>query len=324
MNYTEYTAADFCADSFFIQWVQSPTDESNRFWNDFIRAHTDKEEDILMARSMLHTFENPGAQISKESLLDLKRRIEVETRRLDQKTSLFTSYFRYAAAACLVAGLAAVLWLYFRPAVVEHRTGFGEMKEIRMNDGSVVTLNAHSILRIVRDGTSLRKVELDGEAFFRVARVTGSRFVVTTPEANVEVIGTEFNVNSRRQNTRVVLTKGEIALSGIKNSHPVRLRPGDMAVVTNGSGRLVPVKVNTSHHTSWMDRIMILKDTPVSEVVAGAEDSFGVKIEFAEPALLEKKLSGKLPIENAADFIENLALILDLQATDLENGYLLH
>ncbi len=61
--------------------------------------------------------------------------------------------------------------------------------------------------------------------------------MVHTPEATIEVLGTEFNVNTRHRQTHVVLHEGKVQLSALNETELV-MKPGDMAVVKPQSRKI--------------------------------------------------------------------------------------
>src|SRR5579872_616700 len=115
-------------------------------------------------------------------------------------------------AASLTAIAFGIWWIGARTGHLQYseiRTGYGEIKSVLLPDSSVVTLNANSTMRIPEQWTeaSGRQVWLEGEAYFQVQKkpATAEKFVVHTKEVDVEVLGTKFNVNARRERAVVSL-----------------------------------------------------------------------------------------------------------------------
>ena len=94
-----------------------------------------------------------------------------------------------------------------------YQTAYGEIKTFILTDGSQVTLNANSSLRLPRlgFGKNDRKVLLTGEASFNVRHTPNHQPFVVQTKKNFEVVvlGTEFSVFSRHRGSRVVLNKGQ-------------------------------------------------------------------------------------------------------------------
>jgi transmembrane sensor len=124
-----------------------------------------------------------------------------------------------AVAASAVLIVATGVW-YFTSNTADsnlYKTGFAQTKKITLPDGSKVTLNANSELKLSADWSVKgdRQVWLDGEAYFEVEKksATHQKFIVHTKDIDVEVLGTKFNVNTRHQKAVVSLEEGKIKLS---------------------------------------------------------------------------------------------------------------
>lgn len=99
-------------------------------------------------------------------------------------------------------------------------------------DHSRVTLNANSRVTYYEEThpQPVREVFLEGEAFFSVVhqeRASPVPFIVRTPDLTVQVLGTEFNVNTRRGRTQVVLDDGQIELQ-LPSEQKAAMKPGDL------------------------------------------------------------------------------------------------
>src|SRR5690606_39997728 len=141
---------------------------------------------------------------------------------------------------------------------VTYTTAYGETRNIVLNDGSKVILNANSSLTWKTDWKtdSIRFAKLQGEAFFDVARVElssadatisnvgGERmpFQVKTPDLVIDVLGTMFNVSDRRGETQLHLEEGSIKLELLDSRHEVR-EGSDLN--TSRKKMIQPVAVNT-------------------------------------------------------------------------------
>ena len=114
-----------------------------------------------------------------------------------------------------------------------------------MSDGSKVWLNAASVLKypVTFNGPE-RLVELSGEAFFQVTRNSANPFRVLIKDAEVEVLGTDFNIMAYEDEpiSRTTLVEGSVKIESGK--HSVKLEPGQQAEVPYPSpGVDAPIKV---------------------------------------------------------------------------------
>lgn len=318
MPNSDFTVEDFCKDPNFIGWVLNPTDESNRFWHSFMADYPYKKADIQVAIDYVKTIQFREIDPSEQDLARVKQRIwnDIETpanRRAGQIIQWYQQpYWAAAAVVLLVVSISLGWWVYQANTSLTYQTAYGKIQEIQLADGSVVTLNAHSSLRVA-DGlgeASIREVWLDGEAYFDIAKRKGAKFIVHTPEAQVEVLGTEFNVNTRREQTNVVLHEGKVQLS-TENQSALVMKPGDMAIVTPKSRQIQLKRVQPDLYDAWKESYLILDGKSLPEIIHSLEDTFGVTIKLADTQLGDKALTGKLRTDVADDCIENLAIILD-------------
>src|SRR5690554_5422586 len=137
--------------------------------------------------------------------------------------------WKWAVAASILAVISFLWWNQTsQPEFIIYTTDFGETKEIQLEDGSHITLNANSVLRWDKNWNTnrIRKAELQGEAFFEVAHVdltidslslsegqsTRMPFQVESAGMVIEVLGTSFNVEERRGEARVYLKEGSVKL----------------------------------------------------------------------------------------------------------------
>lgn len=130
-------------------------------------------------------------------------------------------------------------------------TSNGETYGLRLPDGSLIWLNAGSSLHYPSSFASLkeRRVRLQGEAYFEVAKDKTRPFIVQTATQEVEVLGTHFNVNSYQDEPveKTTLIEGSVK---VKSGNRIqKILPGEQVV--NSGTELRVVKVNTAHVTDW-------------------------------------------------------------------------
>jgi transmembrane sensor len=130
------------------------------------------------------------------------------------------SHARWAAVVAFIAvGLAAFVWVYlFREPI--YVTQIGEQRSITLPDGSTMELNSRSKVR-VRYSEHERALELlEGQALFRVAKNPSRPFVVTSDGTRVRAVGTQFDVNKKREGTVVTVVEGRVSvLTDVSDAH---------------------------------------------------------------------------------------------------------
>jgi len=102
--------------------------------------------------------------------------------------------------------------------------------KVMLPDGSEIWLNAESSLSFPESFDKERRVNLSGEAYFKIARDTKRPFTVTTERMNVKVLGTEFNFRSySTERPQVSLVKGSVEVLSNKGAVEAILSPGQGA-----------------------------------------------------------------------------------------------
>lgn len=152
--------------------------------------------------------------------------------------------------------------------------------DIRLSDGSQVWLNAgSSITYPVAFPGNERKVELNGEGYFEVARDKAAKFIVSSNDVSTEVLGTHFNVNAydNEEAIKVTLLEGAVR-TGNKNGTVV-IAPGQQAVAEKGS-----MKVNDSPNLdqvmAWKNGVFNFNQLSIDEVMSQIENWYDIKVEY--------------------------------------------
>src|SRR5699024_1177303 len=141
----------------------------------------------------------------------------------DNRDTRYQAWILRVAAGCLMLlGVMFVVYTYTAEqpqqeisppsAMKEVKAEHGQRVNLTLDDGTSVVLNSASALKYPsRFDGSTREIELEGEAFFSVARDESKPFLVHTTEATVQVLGTKFNINAypRKQKVEVVVAEGK-------------------------------------------------------------------------------------------------------------------
>jgi transmembrane sensor len=123
----------------------------------------------------------------------------------------------WAIAASVAMALAIGLWSYVSHRVQVYSTGFGERRTLTLQDGSVVTLDARTVVR-VKYTRRERWVELErGQAQFTVAKNPSWPFQVHARDQVIVALGTQFDVDLVSGGVFVTMIEGRVAVGGIKS-----------------------------------------------------------------------------------------------------------
>ncbi len=175
------------------------------------------------------------------------------------------------AAAASIALLAGALWLGQRLSSppFELHTAAGEQRQYTLSDGSTVWLNERSRLEIDRAfGKKLRKLKLEGEAFFNVAPDANRPFVVETPHSRVQVLGTRFNLRHYPEEQEVMLyvEEGRVAFLPAATHQRFELSAGERLRYQPQAQRLERERDPYGNAISWKTHRFKFRNTPLEEV----------------------------------------------------------
>jgi transmembrane sensor len=336
-KYANYSLADFLADTHFRQWVKFPTTESNQFWENVQVQFPQHKEAIAQARLLVLAYQIEEQTLSEEIITQAwqaqkRKQLAVSVRSHQPKAAIIrrVQLYRVAASLTVLMLVGVAIWYnYFRFEPLIYQTNYGQIQIITLPDGSKVTLNANSRLEIKADwGTEAsRDVSLTGEAFFEVEKkpATKQKFVVHTPDLDIVVLGTRFNVNNRNINTKVVLAEGSVKLA-VKNdddtTKDLLMRVGDLVEFSKKAKTLIKRNVNTAIYSSWKDNKLIFDNTPLSEIAILIKENYGLIVRFQDAQMGKRKISGTIPSENLKILLTSLETIFNIKITQ-EEQYLI-
>jgi len=337
MDYATYSTEDLATDPFFIAWVKHPTDESRAFWKAWLSQHPEKKAVVDEARQLVLMLDFKETKAPDGKFLELWGNIldataDERTTPSDTDTSPIQItpaeaprgtarvWYKLMAAACivLVASMVYVAWQQRATTVV--RTTYGESRTLFLPDSTKVTLNANSVLRYASDfAAGEREVWLDGEAFFAVVHTrSNQRFLVHTAELQVEVLGTRFNVNSRRGRSRVVLEEGKVKLD-LEEKNPrtpeVVLQPGELAEFSKSETTIGKKKVDANQYSSWRNNQLVFVSATLAEVGQMLEDNYGYTVEFRKEELKQRRFTGSASVEKLPELFQKLSRLFGLTIT---------
>jgi len=341
MDYADYSVKDFILDESFQKWVLQPDDAICTFWNSWLELHPEKQSVVDEARSTIQSIgfrkEHPTQQDLSEvwqNIVAAKTQGNPSVRRAKVVafTSWQTGFWYKVAAVLLLFAVGSLAYLYWPTddQYITCSTKYGETRSIMLPDSSEVYLNANSTIKYAEKWKpkTPREVWLDGEAFFDVKRKTKAAkeiqnadpdgFIVHTQQLDVIVLGTRFNVNERRGNTKVILHSGKVKLH-TDNTPDVLMEPGELAELNADHGDLVKKLVeDTNIYNAWINNELIFSDTPLYEIATTLEDNYGLKIEFEE-GIAQEEFTGTLPADNVDIFFTMLSEYFDVNVTRKDN-----
>lgn len=275
------------------------------------------ESNVSINDDYLNNFDNKA--IKEEIWREIK-----PTKEIFKKHQNLTNLFLKVAASLVFLISSALAFQYgeplFKSNEIAYRTitsDYGEKSHVTLLDGTHITLNAGSKLKIPIDFLKGKEriVQLQGEAYLEVAKNPNRPFSVITPKMTVRVLGTKFNVKSYKSDSlsSVTVKEGSVSVTDSLN-HQVILVKGQMAIYTKAQQNLVKIETNIDKHISWTEETLVFKDQSLSEIATVLERWYNIKISIANKSLKNDHFTGTF--KNApilTKVIHNMALTMQFK-----------
>ncbi len=209
--------------------------------------------------------------------------------------------------------------------LLELTTPRGGMYQITLPDGTKVWLNAASSLKYPMSfAKNERKVILVGEAFFEVTKDRARPFSVLSKGQEIEVLGTEFNVNAYPENesSKTTLITGKVKLSNNSQSaQPVYLQPGQQSTNTDG-GDIRVGNVDTAPFTAWKEGMFYFDETPLSEALQQIGRWYNIEVRYkgnVPQTHFYGRIKRSKPLKEVLDVLEEGGLRFELSKREEKN-----
>ena len=179
-------------------------------------------------------------------------------------------FMRIAAAIAL---LFAISYFYINSLDETISTEYAQRETVILPDASEVILNAGSEISFSKKKWDQnRNIDLEGEAFFKVAK--GKKFTVSTEIGTVTVLGTQFNVEQRQGFFEVTCYEGLVSVQ--YDTRETRLKAGSSFIAFNG--QIVESEELETVEPSWVNDESSFKSIPLKFVLAELERQYDIEV----------------------------------------------
>ena len=192
------------------------------------------------------------------------------------------------------------------------QTPRGKDFKIVLSDGTEVWLNAESTLTYPsRFHEAQRIVELDGEAYFKVAKDSARPFIVRSGKLETQVLGTSFNFRNYIHSTpHVTLVEGRVLVTGHDTS--VTLHPNEDAQIGD-DGTIRVTQVDPRSYTAWVDGYFYFDNASLEEIMRELGRWYNLNILFENPEAMKYHFnfwaSRKNGIHNVIELLNDLGKV---------------
>lgn len=286
------------------------------------------EREELIKKWLDHNL-NPEEQIAFEALEDYDELVKLSGAIKDFASPDYSSETEYKSlsdklpskrqsnwlqpllkvAAALLLGASVVYYTYTLDTTTT--TEIAQQKSIELPDASAVNINAFSKVTYNKSSwKDNRRVSLNGEAYFKVAK--GSKFDVITRTGKVSVLGTEFNVKHRDLVFEVTCYEGSVEVN--YNNITKILKPGERFSLIDGT-----IKSETENRTSpsWLNSESSFTSKPLFVILNELERQYNIKVD-AKGIDDTQIFSGSFTHNDLELALQSITLPLDLVYTNVE------
>lgn len=271
------TAADFLSLS---EWLNA--DEKNKAEFQTLKSYWDAEVSF-------HYSINPVLSLEK-----LRQQIEAQEKKKRAK--------RIGLIACSIAATITLLLLlgglfYLNSGKTEVERYYTYLtdknkSEVTLSDGTKIILNKNSSLTYSNTfGTDIRKVQLEGEAYFEVAKNPGKPFIVDMGNAYIQVLGTVFGIKADKGNEQIkaVLLEGSIRFES--PTQKVLMTPNQELTFNRATDQIDIQSVNARDNMSWKDGLLKYKSIALRTLLDELEKRYDCQIKLDNKRLLDPSIT---------------------------------
>ncbi|PTM01176.1 MAG: hypothetical protein DA394_04605 [Candidatus Arcticimaribacter sp.] len=200
----------------------------------------------------------------------------------------------------------------------------GKTFEIILSDGSAVFLNSDSKLSFPNKFLSNepRRVQVEGEAFFKIAKDSLRPFIVSSERINTEVFGTEFVFSSYKEDeqSEVILIEGSVGVfadgTRFDELAGVYLKPHNKVSVSKSAPKKLEVsKINVEDYIAWKTGILVFEKESFASILLKLERKFNVEFENHYTELNDKKFTGRFEFESLEAILTTIQASRDFNYT---------
>lgn len=312
----DYTHADPVTDA-ALEWLLRLRNDSD--------ANTSAQFEAWLRQDPRHAVEFRALQTLWEGP-EFRGAVRSLPANLPAELAPRSRHWRRAAAVALVVVLGAAA-LHTGDFLLElradARTDIGEMREVTLPDGSLMTLNSDSAVALDFDGGRRAVTLLRGEAYFDVTHDPAHPFHVKGGFGGAEVKGTAFSFRREADRDEIVLQRGRLEV-GCDCADPARLTllPEQAATISRlGTGPAVAT--DSAGRLAWRAGRAVFRETDVATLVAELDRYWPGHIILSRAGLRDMRISGSFRLDDIPGALASVAAATGAGTISLPGGILI-
>lgn len=275
-------------------WIKNNSSIADWWESEMVNTSNEMSEELR-----LKMFNNICAKLEDTNNTTQEYKIE----KYDRK-KLFKRILRIAAVICL-----PLLASYFVYVAMNHnlevmlsestsivKADKGDKATITLPDGTSVLLNSASQLAYTNDfGRIDRKVKLDGEGYFTVAKDKEKPFLVEIDELEVKVLGTVFSICAYQylNNVTIVLLEGSVEVISPNGSR--EMLPNEKLTYNRKARAMQIEEVYANDYIAWTKGSLYFENETMANIMQMLSQVYDINIIIESEALANQRFTGTIP-----------------------------
>jgi transmembrane sensor len=223
------------------------------------------------------------------------------------RTVLSRRFVRAMAISLTIVMAVGTAWQFLANNASSYKTQIGAISTVPLSDGSKITLNTNSQIRVELNASE-RRIALDqGEAYFEVAKDAARPFIVAIADKRVIAVGTKFSIRREHDDIRVLVTEGRVRIesNGSSSRTPETQLTAGSEARTAQAAVLVdqPPPMEVEQLLSWRTGYIVFRETRLADAVADFNRYTNRKIVIEDPAIASIRIGGNFRSDNADAFL---------------------
>ncbi len=294
--------------------------KENRKQFNFIKGQWDNAKEVGNSTKFSH---DKGYQILIEKIKQHEPSFTSAPQRERKTLPMYRKLSRVAAATLLLGTITYFVYSTVKKmpdeptfTIQEKVTQPGQKANFTLADNSEITVNGESSLTFKEPfQDNLREFSLEGEAYFAVARNPNAPFVVNFKDLQVEVLGTEFNVEALpSENTSYIsLVEGSIKVLNGKGKVIKILKSGEQLVYHHQTQELTVQVFDLLKTVGWKDNTLIFNNEKLANVLPALRRQYGADFHVSDSAVLNCIIKADFQDETLYSVLEALKFAGDFE-----------
>lgn len=290
----------------------------------FFAGETSEEEEEQVYAWRLESEENSRSFLKYKSVWAASTKTEIELPAVESSndqpanmnsTTNRSNILKIAAAAAILL-IATISFILKWEDWTSYDTGMVSIQ--RLDDGTKVYSYKESSVEIIDFSAAERRVSASGRVFFDVKEDAKRPFVIETPQAIVQVMGTSFQLTTEKEyTTEVIVESGRVNFmpnpkAQLAISTSILLNKGEKGIITPNAKGIIKQNNRDENYLAWQNLELTIQQKKLSEFSELLQEVYGYSLRFSNANLANCMLSAKYQNKSPEQIAELLATTFNL------------